>query len=135
MSFFDKLKSGMSEAGNKAKVLVEQNRLKLANLAKQSQIEKLYKEIGMYVANQYNQESTIRINELQSQLEAISILKLEIEQNEIEIAQLSEEKECKKCGKDNPIVARICIHCQAEFDIIDGTATSENIYLEEKLKD
>ncbi|GAB6992330.1 hypothetical protein [Paenibacillus pini] len=46
MSFFDKLKSGVTEAGNKAKNAVEINRLKMQNSSKQKEIEHSYQQIG-----------------------------------------------------------------------------------------
>jgi len=136
MSFIDKLKSGMTEAGNKAKILVEQNKLKLANVSKQTQIEKLYKEIGAKVTKRHLAGEQFSTDDCKQELEAISILLLEIEQNEIEIAQLSDEKVCKQCGKDNTIVAKVCIHCNAPFDIIDANAPPHTpVYLEENTKE
>lgn len=119
MSFLDKLKTTVSEAGSKAKILVEQNKLKLANVAKQAQIEKLHKEIGAMVASLHFAGEDISVDAFQQQLEQISILKHEIEQNEHEIEMLSEEKECKQCGKETPVLAKVCLYCQAEFEIID----------------
>lgn len=125
MSFFDKLKHGVSEAGNKAKVLVEQNKLKLANVSKQSQIDKLHKEIGSKLTELHFAGQPINIELFSQQIEAISILKIEIEQNEQEIAALEEEKVCKQCGKENAMLAKICVHCNVPFDIIDVTKAQD----------
>lgn len=121
MSFLDKLKIGVSEAGNKAKILVEQNKLRLANVTKQAQIERLQKEIGIIVTNLHFEGKAFSPEVCHKQLEDISILKVEIEQNEHEIEMLNEEKECKQCGKESPVLAKVCVHCQAEFEIIDVT--------------
>lgn len=133
MSFFDKLKSGLHEAGNKAKIVVEQNKLKLKNVSKESQIEKLYKEIGEKVVKLHMERKDYGLDEFKTELEAISILKLEIEQNEVAIAQLSDEKECHHCGKSNPIIARICTYCEKPFEIIE--VSGEPLLIDEKAKD
>ncbi|MBC8079071.1 MAG: zinc ribbon domain-containing protein, partial [Gorillibacterium sp.] len=49
MSFFDKLKSGVTDAGNKAKLAVEVNRLKLQNHSKQKEIDQNFQKIGKQV--------------------------------------------------------------------------------------
>lgn len=46
MSFLDKFKAGVAEAGNKAKVVVEINRLKLHNNSKHSEINREYQAMG-----------------------------------------------------------------------------------------
>ena len=49
MSFFDKLKSGVNVAGNKAKLAVEINRLKVQNHSKQKEIDQNFQKIGKQV--------------------------------------------------------------------------------------
>lgn len=44
--FFNKVKAGVSEAGNKAKTVVEINRLKLQNNGKQNDIDQQYQVMG-----------------------------------------------------------------------------------------
>lgn len=49
LEFFDKFKAGVSDAGNKAKILVEVNKLKLQNSGKKSDINEQLLEIGKVV--------------------------------------------------------------------------------------
>lgn len=116
MSFFDKFKAGVSEAGNKAKVVVEVNRLKLQNSSKQSEIDKQYQAMGKLLF-----EATL--NELQLPREAFAAnmgrvleLKAEIEANLQQIAELGDEKQCKSCGNNVPTEARFCPSCGHTFD-------------------
>ena len=130
MSFLDKLKTSVSEAGVKAKNLVEINKLKLINVSKNAEIDKLYKEIGEKVTNYAASNMDISAVLFQNQLEQIAILKHEIEQNNYQISHLSEEKLCPKCGRANTVNARYCIHCQASFTIIESAKPSKMITLQ-----
>lgn len=50
MSFFDKFKAGVSDAGNKAKTLVEINRLKLQNNGKKAtSMNSFWKSARLYL--------------------------------------------------------------------------------------
>lgn len=129
MSFIDKLKSGVSEAGMKAKVLVEINKLKLINVGKQNEINGLYKEIGEKVTLAAELGQELQLSYFSDQLEKISILKTEIEQNLLKITNLSDEKQCPACQRSNLIDAQQCTHCGHSF-IVQERSTIEPTYIE-----
>ncbi|MCM3632353.1 zinc ribbon domain-containing protein [Paenibacillus camelliae] len=129
MSFLDKLKSGVSEAGTKAKILVEINRLKLINVGKQNEISGLYKEIGEKVALAAEAGQELQLSFFSHQLEQISILKTEIEQNQLKMLNLADDKQCPSCNRSNPIDAIGCVHCNASF-IVQEHSTIEPQYIE-----
>lgn len=119
MSFFDKFKAGVSDAGNKAKTLVEINRLKLQNSGKKNDIDEQLLEIGKVVfaateAGNWpsDQES------IQDYVASIHQLKFEIEQNLLQIANLTDEKVCRSCGNSSAINAKFCASCGQTFEII-----------------
>jgi len=119
MSFFDKLKVGVSEAGNKAKVLVEINKLRLLNTGKTNEINTLYQEIGKMVVTSVEQDESLEKENYLLLIEQISILKYEIEQNKMKISNLSDQKECPKCQKMNPIDSRYCMKCGHAYRIYE----------------
>jgi len=119
MSFMDKVKSGFSEAGSKAKVVVEVNKLKLNNGNKQKEIEKLYQNIG----HLFFQKAVGRLPEVaesvyQSVIAEIVRLENEIEENKKQIKALTNEKDCV-CGKPAPLDARFCPSCGHTFPATD----------------
>jgi flagellar biosynthesis chaperone FliJ len=90
----DKMKSGFSEAGSKAKVMVEVNKLRLQNSSKQKEIEHHYQEIGRIVfMTAVNRISGDTNNDYQSIIEQILQLENEIEQNRDQIKLLTSEKD------------------------------------------
>lgn len=117
MSFMDKLKRGAAEAGNKAKIVVEINKLKLINVSKQNDISQIYKQIGEKVVGFHAQQTELNYSLFTSELEKIVMLKIEIEQNLQQIANLSDDKQCPSCGASNAIDARVCTTCQQAFPI------------------
>ncbi|ANA81532.1 hypothetical protein PVOR_10444 [Paenibacillus vortex V453] len=119
MSFFDKFKAGVSDAGNKAKILVEVNRLKLQNNGKKSDIDEQLLEIGKVVfaateAGQWPPEE----ESIQSYVAKIHQLNFEIEQNLLHIANLTDEKVCRGCGNSSALNAKFCAHCGRTFEVI-----------------
>lgn len=119
MSFFDKFKAGVSEAGNKAKILVEVNKLKLQNGSKRSEIDEQLLEIGKVVyASAESGNYPPDKQSFESYMERIQQLKFEIEQNELQIANLSDEKLCRTCGRSSAISAKFCSHCGSTFEVI-----------------
>ncbi|MCJ8011780.1 zinc ribbon domain-containing protein [Paenibacillus sp. KQZ6P-2] len=114
MSFFDKLKSGVAEAGNKAKVAVEVNRLKMQNSTKQKEIDQEYQHIGKMVFDSLSQESMCSAEQLQPMVERIVQLQDEIQLNQHQINVISDEKKCV-CGHVVPIAARFCPECGHQF--------------------
>ncbi|MCR8655818.1 zinc ribbon domain-containing protein [Paenibacillus endoradicis] len=119
MSLIDKIKSGVSEAGHKAKIVVEVNKLRIINVSKQSEINSLYKQIGEKVSQFVDQNISLEPSLFASELEQIDILKFEIEQNILQIHNLNDEKSCPHCHHDNAFDARECAQCHAPFPIHD----------------
>lgn len=122
MSFLDKFKAGMAEAGSKAKTVVEINKLKVINLSKQNDINQSYQEIGRLVYESYERAAgPLPESQLEPHLAGIRQLKWDIEQNLQKISSLSESKKCGDCGADVPFDARECPKCGFAFEVIDVT--------------
>lgn len=119
MSLIDKIKSGVSEAGHKAKIVVEVNKLRLINVSKQSEINSLYKQMGEKVSQYVDQSISLAPSLFAGELEQIDILKFEIDQNIQKIHNLSDEKSCPHCGHNNVFDARECSQCHEQFPIHD----------------
>lgn len=115
MSFFDKLKSGVAEAGNKAKIAVEVNRLKMQNSTKQKEIDQEYQHIGKMVFDSLQRgEGVCSPEHLQPMVERIVQLQDEIQLNLHQINVIADEKKCV-CGHTVPIAARFCPECGHQF--------------------
>jgi len=120
MSFMNKVKSGFSEAGSKAKIVVEVNKLKLQNSNKQKEIEKLYQNIGrLFFLNAVGRLEDVAEANYQSDVAEIVRLESEIEENKKQIKTLTNEKDCV-CGKPAPLDARFCPSCGHTFSATDG---------------
>lgn len=119
MSFMDKVKSGFSEAGSKAKIVVEVNKLKLQNSNKQKEIEKLYQSIGrLFFLNAVGTLEEVAESDYQSDVAEIVRLENEIEENKKQIKTIANEKDCF-CGKSSPLDARFCPSCGHTFSATD----------------
>jgi len=129
MSFLDKLKTGVSEAGSKAKILVEVNKLKLINVGKQNEINGLYKEIGEKVTQAAELGQELKLAFFGEQLEQIAMLKSEIEQNQLRMINLTDDKQCPNCQSSIPIDAKECPNCNKSFLIEEKQAIEPN-YIE-----
>jgi hypothetical protein len=115
MSFLNKMKSGISDAGNKAKVMVEVNKLRLHNSGKQKEIEKQFQEIGNIVfLTSVGRELGNSNGDFQTNIDEILRLEREIEENRKQIKTLANEKDCV-CGKPAPLDAKFCSSCGATF--------------------
>lgn len=115
MNFMDKVKSGFSEAGSKAKIIMEVNKLKLQNSNKQKEIEKRYQAIGrLFFLSAAGRMTEPADHEYQANVEAIMQLEMEIEENLKQIKTISNEKDCV-CGKPAPLDARFCASCGRTF--------------------
>lgn len=115
MSFFDKFKAGVSEAGNKAKSVVEINRLKLQNNGKQNEIDKLYQAMGKLLFETTLQNVPLERSEYAGQMERVLILQAEIDTNLQQIAELGDAKQCRNCGTTVDSDVRFCPNCGATF--------------------
>ena len=90
MSFFDKLKSGVEIAGNKAKLAVEINRLKVQNHAKQKEIDQNMQKIGKQVFLSLTGRSVeFDQSQIRPFIDKTLELEKEIEANQQEIKKLS----------------------------------------------
>ncbi|MFC4597406.1 zinc ribbon domain-containing protein [Cohnella hongkongensis] len=119
MSFMDKVKSGFSEAGSKAKIVMEVNKLKLQISNKQKEIEKQYQNIGrLFFLHAVGRQTDISESDYQSSVTEIVRLEDEIEENKKQIKTLSNEKDCV-CGKPAPLDARFCPSCGHTFAATD----------------
>lgn len=133
MSFFNKVKAGVSEAGNKAKSVVEINRLKLHNNSKQNEIEQQYQVIGKLLFEAVAQGTgPLPSEQIENNIGRILELKSEIDINLRQIAELSDEKKCQSCGVNVELEVRFCPSCGATFavakeDIKDVTPTSDSL--------
>lgn len=117
MSLFDKVKAGVkagvTEAGNKAKTVVEINRLKLQNNTKLNEIDNQYREIGklVYISSIENTPKYPLNEQLEPYLATIKQLQSEIQQNLVEIKFLSDEKDCPACGNTVSLDTHFCPKC------------------------
>lgn len=117
MSFFNKVKAGVSEAGNKAKTVVEINRLKLQNNGKQSDINEQYQVMGKLLFEAVTEGSgPLPSEQIEKNIARIHELKAEIDANLQQIAGLSDVKQCKTCGGNVALEARFCSSCGATFE-------------------
>lgn len=115
MSFMDKVKSGFSEAGSKAKLVVEVNKLKMQNSNKQKEIEKIYQNIGrLFFLNAVGRMPEAPDAEYETNIAEIMRLENEIEENKKQLKVLTNEKDCV-CGKTSPLDARFCPSCGHVF--------------------
>jgi len=119
MSFMDKVKTGFSEAGSKAKTLVEVNKLKLQSGGKEKEIEKHYREIGRTVfLTATNRDPEGRQVDYHPNIEEILKLEIEIQELKKQIKSLSNEKDCV-CGKSVAMDARFCPSCGHTFSDVN----------------
>ncbi len=118
MSFFNKVKAGVSEAGNKARTVVEINRLKLQNNGKQNDIDQQYQVMGKLLFEAVTQGAgPLPSEQIETNINRILELKAEIETNLQQIAELSDVKHCKACGGNVAIEARFCPACGSTFEV------------------
>ncbi|GGG08981.1 zinc ribbon domain-containing protein [Paenibacillus abyssi] len=115
MSFFDKLKTGVTEAGNKAKVAVELNRLKMQNSTKQKEIAQHYEEIGKQVfMSVAGRSPEFQDEQIRPFIDRVLQLEAEIQSNLQQMKTISDEQECV-CGKTVALDTRFCPHCGHQF--------------------
>ena len=116
MSFFDKLKKGVSEAQTKVTVTVEVNRLRMQISSKKKDIESEYRKIGeAYFANFTATEKKDIAALLDSHCENILAIQKEIREIEEKIKEINNEKSCE-CGKIVPRETKFCPSCGHKFE-------------------
>lgn len=118
MSFFNKVKAGVTEAGNKAKTVVEINRLKLQNNGKHNEIDQQYQVMGKLLFEAVVQGTgPLPSEQIESNITRILELKSEIEQNLQQISELSDVKQCKACGGNVALDVKFCPSCGSTFEV------------------
>lgn len=122
--FLDKFKKGAAEAGEKAKVLLEVNKIKLQITQKQKEIDDEYKKIGELVFKAYQNETTEDSNGAIEECCKNCIKKREeIQEMEDKVRELNEEKTygasddktCPTCGKLVGSERKFCPACGHNF--------------------
>ena len=113
MSFFNKLKKGVSDTTALAKVTVEINRLKLQVSSKKKEISEFQTNIGVLVYEQYT-DTVDRQDEIAAICDQIQEKYSEIETILEKIGELSDEKKCV-CGSTVARSTRFCPECGHKF--------------------
>lgn len=125
LSFLDKFKAGVAEAGNKAKNVVEINRLKLQNNSMQNEIDRQLQAIGKTVYDSVHEGTwPVSKEQLTEHLERIAELKLAIEQNLHHMNNINDSKTCKSCGAASNVEAKFCTNCGHTYEV-EHTSTVE----------
>lgn len=115
MSFFDKLKQGVNDAGQKAKIAVEVNRVKLQIHALQKQMEEKQTSIGGMIYQLFQAGDPISSNaEIDRLCNDITLLQVEVKQLQVKQKEMNHEKECS-CGKVIALDAKYCPFCGHDF--------------------
>lgn len=132
MSFLDKLKQGVTDAGQKAKTVVEINRLKLQAQDLQKQVEEKQAKIGEVVFERFSRNQAVTATpEIEGYCEEIVTIQGEIKQLHIKIKELNNEKECA-CGKIVALETKFCPTCGHQFsmppEIIDISAVAPPLH-------
>ncbi|WP_432662811.1 zinc ribbon domain-containing protein [Wukongibacter baidiensis] len=128
MSFFDKLKKGASEAGEKAKVIIEINRVKMQISQAQKELQDEFKKIGETTFELYKKGNFDGLSELIEGNCNNCLKKLEeIEALELEAKEITDGKKCPDCNKVVDYDTRFCSFCGYKFETQDEK--------EESLKD
>lgn len=116
MSFLNKFKKGVAEAGTLAKVTVEVNRLKLQISNKKKEVQEQYSRIGETVFHIRQQgESEASLAAIDEYCAKIVEIQGEMKQLELKINELSNEKICG-CGKVLDLDAKFCVSCGNKFE-------------------
>ncbi|NBI29636.1 hypothetical protein [Chengkuizengella marina] len=130
MSMLDKLKKGFSEAGNKAKEVIEINQLKYKISVKQKEIDNKLMYIGEKVYDQYQNQALIELDQdMEIMCKDIEQLKNEIKQIDLQVKELSNKKECS-CGYLVDIDNNYCPVCGHKFEVkvVQNVYGTDNIY-------
>lgn len=126
-SFIGRLKQGATEAGKKAQITVEVNRLRLQISSKEKEITTIYARIGesYYQAVQNNELEQVQ-GELQEYCDLINHKKAEIAEIEDKIRVLRNEKICPSCGNATTLDTKFCSKCGHEFAEEEAEAEADD---------
>ncbi|WP_028547185.1 double zinc ribbon domain-containing protein [Paenibacillus taiwanensis] len=124
MSFFDKMKSGLSsglsQVKDKAQQTVEVTRLYSTISTKRKDIQQRYGELGelVYRASGVGKGPRVSESEAEAQMARICAevarLEIEVEQLEEEMHRVKGEKVCA-CGTAAPLQSKFCSRCGKSF--------------------
>lgn len=139
MSFFDKMKKGVSDAGSKAKSLVEVNKFRLNIQSLESEIQDRFKRIGQAIYQstteemgsepEFDQKTNSSIVQL---CQEIRFRQQEIAEWNKKILELNNQKSCSTCSRLNPLEVKYCSECGHEFtqvvtiDVVAERTGTEN---------
>ncbi len=117
MAFLDIVKKGVSDAGTKAKNLVESNRLKMQITQKEKDIDEIFRNIGRIIFQSSQNKDLPDIEEtVKGYCKDVLKAKHEILSFEESINQLNDEKLCV-CGKTVPKDTCFCSFCGNQFPV------------------
>lgn len=113
--FMNKAKAGAQAAGQKAGEWMEIGKLSMALADLNSDVERLYAEIGRMVYDAYKDKET-STEELNIKCEYIDEKLTEIAELRRKIAELKKVKQCPVCGENNPHENLYCAQCGAKLE-------------------
>ncbi|MDP5272969.1 zinc ribbon domain-containing protein [Chengkuizengella axinellae] len=117
MSMLNKLKKGFSEAGTKAKEMIEINQLKYKISVTQKEIDNKFIYIGEKIYNQYQNKDLIELDQdMEIMCKDIEQLKYEIKQIDLQLKEISKQKECS-CGHLVDVNDNYCPVCGEKFEM------------------
>lgn len=113
--FMNKAKASAQAAGQKAGEWMEIGKLSMALADLNSDVERLYAEIGRMVYDAYKDKET-STEELNIKCEYIDEKLTEIAELRRKIAELKKVKQCPVCGESNPHENLYCAQCGAKLE-------------------
>ncbi|WP_432407285.1 double zinc ribbon domain-containing protein [Wukongibacter sp. M2B1] len=120
MSFFDKLKKGASEAGEKAKIMIEINKVKVQIFQTEKELKDEFKTIGETTFELYKKGNFDKLLESIEENCNNCLKKLEeIKELELEIKEINDGKKCPDCNKDVSYDTKFCYYCGYKFKVKD----------------
>ena len=117
MSIFNKLKQGVSDAGNKAKTTVETTRLKGQIANNTEEMNDLFLKIGREVFASYNTQTNTQVDEeVKEHILTINNLLGKNKEIEKNIHKVRNQKDCV-CGNTVTLDSEFCSACGHKFAV------------------
>lgn len=117
MSFLNKLKKGASDAGEKAKVVIEVNKLKLQQSQTQKEINEEFKKMGETVFQLFQNGSFDGLAEMvEDRCNNCMKKQKEIRELEQKIEELNNERKCPNCKEIIDSDIKFCPSCGHSFE-------------------
>lgn len=115
-SILEVMVQGITEVGDKAKVIVEVSGLRAQILQAEYEIEKIYTSIGRTVFNGRVscEEASITMQKTNTLVDAAKVHLQEIEDLTSKILELSGEKKCSNCHEVIAVGTKYCPECGRE---------------------